>query len=58
MENKRTGETLGQISLSIGIAEFNGDDSAQVMLERAEKALGIAKKEGRNRVVTQDRLSA
>jgi len=54
--NKRTGESLGQICLSIGVADYHKGDSAATMLERSDRAMLLAKAEGRNRVVTEDRL--
>ncbi len=42
------GETI-KISLSCGISEFSEDDTADTVFERADKALYMAKQQGRNR---------
>lgn len=45
----------GQISItvSIGVAALNGDDTLEGLLARADKALYRAKEQGRNQVVTE-----
>jgi len=47
---RSTGETLGHITLSIGIAECRGGDTPQTVIGRADDALYTAKQSGRNRV--------
>jgi diguanylate cyclase (GGDEF)-like protein len=44
----RTGDVPG-VTISIGLAVFAGEGSAEDLLQRADKALYLAKREGRNR---------
>jgi len=37
-------------TVSIGVAVFAGDASAEALLQRADEALYVAKREGRNRL--------
>lgn len=48
--NRRTGRTLGQITLSIGTAEYRQGEPASELVHRADEALYLAKSVGRNRV--------
>ena len=50
LKNRKTGESFGQVTLSIGAAAFRPDDTADSMIERADAALYLAKRNGRNRV--------
>ncbi len=50
--NKTNNETLGRITMSIGVAEFKRGESISEFIERADAALYFAKKNGRNRVET------
>ena len=45
-----TGTKLPQITISIGIAQFDGKESLEELIERADKALYEAKEAGRNQV--------
>jgi len=47
---KSTGESLGQITISIGVAQFISTESAEEFLARADAHLYGAKEGGRNRV--------
>lgn len=47
----RTGDQLGRVSVSIGVAQFNFDEPLHKFLARANHALHFAKRFGRNRVV-------
>lgn len=51
VKNRRTGETLGDITVSVGVAECQAGESAEDVIERADKQLYQAKKLGRNRVM-------
>ncbi len=48
---RSTGETLGRVTISIGVAEVQPDDSVQSIIERADECLYAAKRAGRNRVI-------
>jgi diguanylate cyclase len=54
---KKTGEKMKKITTSIGIAQIRSDDTAETVIERADKALYHAKDFGRNNVKTEDELS-
>jgi diguanylate cyclase len=51
---KSTGDVLGTITVSIGVAQCSGDDTPQSLVQRADACLYGAKKGGRNRVVGED----
>jgi len=55
---RSTGETLGRVTISIGVAELRQDDSVQSIIERADKCLYAAKEAGRNRVIAESELEA
>jgi diguanylate cyclase len=48
--NRSTGKILGRITMSVGVAQFNGDKTPDDLIERADSALYIAKHNGRNQV--------
>lgn len=48
--NKTSNETLGRITLSVGVAEYRPGESISEFIERADAALYSAKNGGRNRV--------
>ena len=53
--NRTTGENLGQITLSVGVAQYQGKgDDADQLISRADEALYDAKEAGRNRVMSYD----
>lgn len=54
--NRRSGTELGRITLSIGVSEFALGESMTMLIQRADKALYLAKRSGRNRVVSQSEL--
>jgi diguanylate cyclase len=53
---RSTGELLPEITVSIGVAEFRPGESMAQLIERCDSALYLAKRTGRNRVVTEQRL--
>jgi diguanylate cyclase len=51
---KSTGDSLGTITISIGVAVLTEGDTAASLIQRADACLYRAKNSGRNRVVNQD----
>jgi diguanylate cyclase len=50
---RSTGEHLGRITISIGVAALRKGDSGQSLIERADTCLYAAKRHGRNRVMCE-----
>jgi diguanylate cyclase len=53
LKKKSTGEKLGRITLSMGIAVMTGEDTQETLLARADQGLYAAKRHGRNRVICE-----
>jgi diguanylate cyclase len=51
--NHTTGDKLPAITVSMGLTILNSNDISRSLLERVDRALYLAKKAGRNRVVSQ-----
>lgn len=51
LQRKDSGETLGKVTLSAGIALLKAGDDIDALIDRADKALYKAKETGRNKVV-------
>ncbi len=49
---RSTGESLGKVTISTGVAAFRPGDTAVSLLERADHCMYTAKRTGRNRVTT------
>ena len=56
ISRRSTGEALPGITVSIGVAQFQGGESMADLIDRCDQALYLAKKMGRNRVVTETEL--
>jgi diguanylate cyclase len=50
---RSTGERLGRVTISVGIAVLHPNDTAQSFIERADSCLYAAKGSGRNRVICE-----
>ncbi len=50
---RSTGETLGRVTMSLGVATLRAGDSSASLIERSDACLYTAKRSGRNRVVTE-----
>ena len=50
---RSTGESLGKVTVSLGVAAQRGDDNAVSLLERADACLFAAKRAGRNRTLDE-----
>ena len=49
--NRTTGENLGQITVSLGVAQFYEGENSEEVIRRADVALYNSKEKGRNKVV-------
>ena len=54
--DRNTGNSLGRITVSVGVARLEPGESAESLVGRADRALYAAKHKGRNRVVTDPGL--
>jgi diguanylate cyclase len=50
---RSTGEHLGRVTVSVGVAVLRKGESAQSVIERADNCLYAAKRCGRNRVMCE-----
>ncbi len=50
---RSSGERLGRVTISIGVALLRTDDTSQSLIERADNCLYAAKRQGRNRVICE-----
>jgi diguanylate cyclase len=53
LTRRATGEEISSVTVSIGVAQFRLAESAEMMIERCDRALYQAKRSGRNRTVTE-----
>ncbi len=50
---RSSGERLGRVTISIGVALLRPTDTPQSLIERADECLYAAKRKGRNRVISE-----
>ena len=53
---KETGKTMGKITVSMGVAQYQMNEAEKDLIKRADDALYMAKKNGRDTIQTQDDL--
>ncbi len=56
IRNRSTGESMGNITLSLGVAKYRPGDTADEMVERADACLYYAKRHGRNQTVLETQV--
>lgn len=54
LKKRRTNESMGNVTLSMGVATLSDGDCPETLIERADRCLYAAKAQGRNRVVAED----
>ena len=54
---KTTGEFLGRVTVSVGIAEFQEGESLGYLVSRAERSLVMARQNGRNCTITENDIN-
>ncbi len=57
LKRRSTEEDLGTVSVSIGLAEARPGESAHALMERADAALYVSKRSGRNRVTLSEDIA-
>ncbi|ACL58247.1 GGDEF domain-containing protein [Methylobacterium nodulans] len=51
---RSSGESLGRVTVSVGVAAYRAGDTAVSLIERADQCMFAAKRSGRNRVVVDE----
>ena len=54
---KSTGDILGTITISIGVAQYSRSETPEKLVQRADRCLYRAKNTGRNRVISEEELA-
>lgn len=52
LQRRSTGESVGNVTLSFGVAQYRPGEKVEALIERADQALYTAKETGRNKVVS------
>lgn len=52
LSRRSTGESIGAVTISIGLAEWRNGEVASDLIERADQCLYASKRNGRNRITT------
>ncbi len=55
---RSTGEKLGHLTISLGVASLRSGDASSTLIERADNCLYAAKRNGRNCIVTETEIEA
>jgi diguanylate cyclase len=53
LKKKSTGEILGRVTISVGVSMLKPGDDTDALIERADACLYAAKRNGRNRVISE-----
>jgi len=54
LHKRSTNEDLGRITVSVGVAMLNNDDDCESLIGRADRAMYVAKENGRNQVIGEN----
>lgn len=54
---KDSGESMGKITVSMGIAQYKFNEPEKALIKRADDALYFAKQNGRNQIISQEMLN-
>jgi diguanylate cyclase len=57
LTRRATGEEISSVTVSVGVAQFRLAESAEMMIERCDRALYQAKRSGRNRTITESEIA-
>ena len=57
LKRRSTNEDLGAVTISIGVASFKPGESGPAFTERADAALYVSKRSGRNRLTTAETMA-
>jgi diguanylate cyclase len=52
LSRRSTGESIGAVTVSIGLAQWRANDSASELIDRADQRLYVSKRAGRDRITT------